>query len=491
MWCFVLLTGLIVLPAGTASASTKLYSLNLATAVPTYDAQPGVTASGQTVTITGELANESSTQQLGSANLFPPSSAFDSNFAAGDAFQLQSVVSATVVGGPALVACTPGSTVPCFLPGPGQAAQTCAYGSFSAPCVQLRNLSLPPGGKVDVTMSVTTPRCEGAPGGSGFAWTAEVKQANDFSGLPGNDIPLDAANSSINTNLDGACSLAFVAQPHDALTATTITDTDWTTSGGPVTVQALSQSGTRLTTFIGSVTMGFASNLGGAALKGDTTEAVSTTNSLASFTQLSITAAGLYQLKATSGTLTSGASASFTISDTLAPCQPGVSCQTTTGTSDGNQSTVQATSTSSNGFLLESVNVNNVQLSCPGYTSADPNTYQSFTTVGASKVIKITIKNPAIPLPSNPSQALKLQQICFGATAEFATASGQQAAPGTLPDGTGGYIGLLPTCSSKTTGPCHNRQQDTWVPDPTRKLGYDLVLILDIPATFIGDPYHC
>lgn len=500
-WLGVFLAvGLLIVPVGAASAATKGYSLNVALTpgTQTYDSQPGVAGSGQSVSVTAAIANESGTQQLGSVNLFPPASAFDANFQSPtDGFGMQSVVSAAVVGGPSLVSCTSGGGVPCYQP-----ASSCSYGTFSAPCLQLRNLALPPAGEVDVTMAVQTPKCEGSPTGTGFAWTAEVKQANNFSGTPGNDVPLDTSTSSVNTALDGACSLAFVSQPADALTGGTITDTAWTSplqGGGPVTVQVLDQNGAPLTTFNGPVTMSLASNLAGATLSGDTSETPDGSGT-ASFSDLQIDQSGLYELGAASGTLT-GTSEGFTIADKVASCTPGVTCQTTAGSADGNQSTISATSTGASGFLAESVNANGsqAQLSCAGYTTADPNTYQSLTTMPADEAITITITNPppGSSLSSNPSKALKQQQICFGATQDFVTASGQYAGGvghqpnGTLPDGAPGYIGLLPACSKKTTGPCQNVQQQSWVPDPKRKLGYDLILVLDVPAAYSEDPFHC
>ncbi len=498
-WLALLLVAALVVAVTTAGAANKPYSLNVSTNAPTYNSQTGVTGAGQTVSITAAIKNENTTQQLGSVDLFPPSSAFDSNFQhAPDAFLIESVASAMIVSGPALVPCSHNSSGPCFVPAPA----SCSSGTFTAPCVELRNLALSPGGEVDVTMGVQTPACEGSSAGTGFAWAAEVKQANNFSGTPGNDLTLDGSHSQINTSLDGACSLAFVSQPHDALINSTITDTDWSTSGGPVTVEVLGQDGNQLTSSTAAVAMGFASNLGGATLTGGGAQSVGA-NGLATFSGLSINQAGVYALLASSGTLNTATSQDFTIAHVISDCQAGASCQTSDGNPDGN-STVTANEPSGGSayFLLESTNVNGKQISCAaakygGYTSADPNTYDSFTTTAAlqvaaaSKVITTTILNPAVALKGNFNQVLRAQQICFGATTDFPTASGQMAAAGTLPDGTAGFIGLLPDCSSTSTGPCHNRKQDTTIPDPKRHLGYDIVLVLDIPASFAGDPFHC
>ncbi len=55
-----------------------------------------------------------------------------------------------------------------------------------------------------------------------------------------------------------------------------------------------------------------------------------------------------------------------------------------------------------------------------------------------------------------PVQPDRNVQFCFGATAQFpANSDDGLAQPGTLPDGTAGFIGLLPSCSSvNDTSPC-------------------------------------
>jgi hypothetical protein len=47
-------------------------------------------------------------------------------------------------------------------------------------------------------------------------------------------------------------------------------------------------------------------------------------------------------------------------------------------------------------------------------------------------------------------------QICFGAPYEFTVNNGTPAAPGTLPNGNSGFVGLLPGCGALGEGgaPC-------------------------------------
>ena len=141
------------------------------------------------MTITGTLTNETAHQQLGSANLFWPSG-FD-------------VTAASVS------------------PGSASVAASCSLNGFAAgPCVQLRALSLAPGESATATMTVKTP----SPCAS-YTWQIEAKQANSFSGTPGNDLDLDSANSSLTTQVTSPCatSVAFDTQPHNAFVGEHIT----------------------------------------------------------------------------------------------------------------------------------------------------------------------------------------------------------------------------------------------------------------------------
>ena len=82
--------------------------------------------------------------------------------------------------------------------------------------LQLRNLAVLPGTALDVSISVTAP-CTGAL----TAWAAQVKQANDFSGLPGNDFTL--SGDPPRTSASGACFVRFVNQPKDTRRTTDTT----------------------------------------------------------------------------------------------------------------------------------------------------------------------------------------------------------------------------------------------------------------------------
>jgi hypothetical protein len=452
-----LLTVLLVLSvAGPASAAYKPFSLTIATSAPTFDTASGVTGSGQTVTITAKFTNENTTQQLGSANVGVPS--------------VLNVTGASV-------------------PSPATVTPATCTGAVTGQCLQLRGLALAPGQSITVTINVQTQLCAQGP----FTWTVEAKQSNDFSGLPGNDLNLDSAASSVLTTLDGACTLAFITQPHDALTNHSITGTDWSATGSPVTVSVLDGSKNVVTTSTVGITAALGANPGGAGLTGTTPDSIS--NGTASFGHLTINAAANgYTLTASpsSGTLATATSSSFDVAGTSAPCNSGAACKTNQGNGAGSgQVTAVPTGTGLTGLLLESANANGgKQLNCSGYTSADQNTYSFLTTIDAAKVITITIKSPAVPLSGSPSKILNGQQICLGATSSFTTAKGYPLSQGLLPDGiTSGYIGVLPNCTTGATGPCHDRGSDTTVADASSPLGFDLVLVARIPASFSGDPW--
>ena len=147
---FMLMAG-----AGSASAATKTFTLDIV---------PNVVPANAEVPISATLTNTATEQQLGSANATPP-----------DGYTLVSVAPLT-----------PPATA-----------------KIVSGVLQLRNLSLPPGGAVTAFMRVRTPCTTGVT--SHWLDNVIVKQANDFKGLPGNNLTADVANSSDSTTTSGAC----------------------------------------------------------------------------------------------------------------------------------------------------------------------------------------------------------------------------------------------------------------------------------------------
>lgn len=172
------------------------------------------------------------------------------------------------------------------------------------------------------------------------------------------------------------------------------------------------------------------------------------------------------------------------------PCMKNATCNTDGSNSNGDAQ-VLASKADNSGQLIESVNPSNLApLTCENpdgsdYSSADRNTYGVLATVHRKKVVTITIANPARSIP------LKQQRVCFDAPYKFATAPGAPL----LPDGKGGFIGLLPLCGpdddstarwagadSPLAGPCHDRDDD-------KVIGSTVQLVVNIPSGLPQDPH--
>ena len=263
-----------------------------------------------------------------------------------------------------------------------------------------------------------------------------------------------------------------------------ITGTDYTPSGPPVTVQVLDSSNNVVSGSTASVSMTLAANPGAATLGGTTM--VTASSGVASFSSLTVNQPAVgYALGASSGTLTPATSSPFTAQTSAnTSCPTNANCISNAGNANGNAQIIAGPGA---GTLTESVNGNNgAPLNCAGYTSADPNVYSFLTTTSVHKKITITIDDPLTPLTGTIAVYLAAQDICFGATADFAVKGGGLAPAGTLPGGTPGFIGLLPNCPA--AGPCQDRTDDRAIPDSNSPIGYDIVLIADVPQTFPGDP---
>jgi hypothetical protein len=130
------------------------------------------------------------------------------------------------------------------------------------------------------------------------------------------------------------------------------------------------------------------------------------------------------------------------------------------------------------GTLTESVDAG-TPLSCADpahgrYTGFDPNWYGFSITGTSDKTLTYTM--PSVAFDAG-------LQFCFGATVTFPTSSGGNAAAGTLPDGTAGFIGLLPSCASPPTGfPCV-------VSVVATSTGSGSITTVDVPQAFAGDPF--
>jgi len=125
------------------------------------------------------------------------------------------------------------------------------------------------GKSLTVTMTVSAPAsCQTAT----YSWTAETKQSNDFSGLPGNDLTLDMGASSVTTRVLGnqcATGVAFATEPQDAGTGQHITGAADQPSGPPITVDVVDSSGHIVTGSSAPVTIALGATRDGDAQRDD------------------------------------------------------------------------------------------------------------------------------------------------------------------------------------------------------------------------------
>lgn len=379
---------------------------------------PSAPPAGGTVAFTFTLTNEASTQRVGSFQITAPAS-----FVVTDA----------------------------SVPSPGTASHTSSSALFT-------NLSVAPSASITVTVTAVLP-CSGG----SYRWAMEVKQSNDFSGLPGNDFQLDPASAgNLSGTPSGSCSLAFTAPPASTAVNTPITAV-FNSQAGPVTVGVLDASGQLITnsaatssTAAVTVQIDPNSNPGGGSLSGTTTE--NAVGGIASFSDLTIDKPGIgYALTASSPGITSTTPPLpfFTIWGSLDKC-PGNSCSAAASskTTTGTVTTSSATSTEVLGATLGGVNY-----TCGGTYNpvSDPFSFDLFDNSGEFQNVQFSasldISKSLVQSSgrTNPSA----WQICYASTTPFATVLGGPQTDGTTTiGGVTYYTGLLPGCSSTQGAPC-------------------------------------
>lgn len=351
--------------------------------------------------------------------------------------------------------------------------------------VELRSLALASGETVRVTVTASAPdKCRALT----YTWGSAARENSDFTG---ERLRLIRSRSQLTTTTTSACALVFATQPHSAVVGQHITGVDYDPSGPPVTVEVVNAQGSVVRAANATITMRLASNPGNAVLAGVTT--VVARDGVASFHDLTLDKPGLdYTLTASSQKATSATSKPFDISNAAAICLQNTSCQTSVSS---DVSTLQVTAnpnpTEANaGILTETLDVGK-PLQCQSYSLIDPNWYGfAMTSIDRSKVLNYTIDRAS-------GDAIWRLQFCLGAPYEFKTLSGAPASPGTLPDGTSGFIGLLPRCRQWWDGSEHS----SWPSKPrgpcvaSRKVSttgggvFSVTLTIDIPSGLPGDPW--
>jgi hypothetical protein len=433
----------LVLAAPAAAVPSKPYSVAFsATPVPPGVSIPGAMPAGMTIAnFTVTLRNDTRTQELGSANVKPPAGF-------------------TIVPTPSTPSVNRGNLIAPLADG----------------TQQLRDLNLAPGESVTLTLDLQLP----CPSGS-YAWTMSAKQSNDYNGT-GNDLtnPSPSARTNVVT---GACALRFVAGATPAGAGKNLqirADAYQPDSLDLVSVEAVDGRAPalaqRLTWFTGAIALA----LGDTDYPGQLVQSgpISAGAGVASFSTLSITAAGVYTLRASTGAAgfatgdPRSESPEFTIVDVVSQCA--TLCAASLG------ATKITGGPGAAGILVLSSNLGE-NPTCAGYVPPIGSSWYEFElTAQRVKTILITYTKSQMKVLKNASAL----EVCLSTPlGEPFTAKNGPAAPYDY-DGDGsleGFIGLLPTCGAGP-GPC--------VSDRSPVSGGGASIEFVVPPE-IGDPrYH-
>ena len=326
--------------------------------------------------------------------------------------------------------------------------------TVSGNVVHLRNASVAPGASIDLSVTATVgASCTSAT----YTWSVIAKQANDFSGPPGNDLDLNTQASSLTTSVTGGCALRFVAgrQPADAGVDKTITSLDYQPGAPATQVEVIDGAGNRVTTSTASITLALGSSIGSGALHGTLT--VSASGGVATFGNLSIDARGSYTLRATGTGLTAATSDAFRIDDVGVACTEDVTC---TASLTNGDTTVAVTAPGNAGVDAGALILNNgggFEINCADYDELTP----SATFVeGPSRIKTVTATIDKHVMNQQPNNGASFLQMCFGAPYQFGTRPGSTLT-GVDTDGDGVddfFYGLLPDCG---TPPCVSARNKT------------------------------
>jgi len=383
------------------------------------------------LTLKLRIWNNAGQQTLGSADITPPTT-----------------------GGYTLQA---GSSVP----GGGSA-------TLSGNTLQLRNLGLLPGSSLDVTIKVAT-GCLGD--GVYRNWTLTVKQANDFSGPPGNNFSIKSGTvppaTAVTTSL---CSLRFANQPNTTKTGNTI-KSGYDSTGDAIQVEIYDPGTGNVVDSSAQVALALYYNPAGGNLSGGAATAAS--HGVATFASLSINKAGAYRLQASSAAASNAPISNlFMVADAVETCAS-AACNFTQ-TQGQNAYNLDPTTGTSGATYVGALNLSGLKISCQfapyNYLdSRQPNSvwfnYEDGTTQ-SEKIITILIDKKSVQATSN--NGTSFYRVCFSSPLPFKDRDGSWAPsdPWLTPDidgnvgpstyfGTTWYTGLLPDCSAvNDVAPC-------------------------------------
>jgi hypothetical protein len=356
--------------------------------------------------------------------------------------------------------------------------------------VALRNLSLAPGSTLDVSVTATAPGdCSNSGGDDREDFGDGVRHWHVFAsegGFWSEELRLQPAASSLTTSVTCAVAtgLKVGTQPNDAVVGNVITGNANDTSGPPVTVDLVDAGGNTVDTSSGSVTIALGNNPSGATLGGTLTQPV--VHGVATFNNLTLNQPDNgYTLVASSSGLTNVTSNSFNENNSATPCPAGQTCTNTLSTPNSSLQ-VDVGAGPEPATLTQSVDVGTPMNGDPGC---------AFYTPPASSVdwyefvVSQSDRSKTVTWTVNRTSPAGFR-VCYGAPYDFTAVNSdgglQQAAGGQmLPDGTLGFVGILPTCrqlgDGAATNPC--------VSGLTSTDSGATVATVTIPAGLPGDPW--
>jgi hypothetical protein len=312
----------------------------------------------------------------------------------------------------------------------------------------------------------------------------------------------ESSPSSVTADITGACSLAFVTEPNNALVNAPITGNSYDQTGPPITVQVLDANGNPTTVSTG-VTMDIGSDTpadnDGAGLGG--VEYRNAPNGVATFKGLTVSLPDNgYTLVASAWDITSGESTQFDIGDGETDCNMSMDCLLTL---TGADSTLTIDAGPNNGQLSGQVDPGTPMDGSGSNPKADPGCadYQPVNVDWYGFDLSNVNEDEGTPGKSVTWTVQDVTpqgfMVCFGSTGPFLTVSPGgdvvRAPAGTLPDGSSGSVGFLPFCDQlgdiSDREPCITDDPLSTQSDPNSSTGEDVIVDVTIPPDFSGDPF--
>jgi hypothetical protein len=265
--------------------------------------------------------------------------------------------------------------------------------------------------------------------GTAYDWRTDIRQSNDFNGT-NNKLPVVSPDPTpAVTTVASNCSLAFTAQPKNALPGQTITNVAFDATAATkvkVAVKSGGASPVTVTWFSGTINLAF--DPAATTSAGDLSKDLPADGAgEVTFGDLSITApTGNYRLKASTTGLADVFSDSFTVDNGVTvTCTAGNSPICTTGPIPGQTAgTTGVVTVNDNDTLNATLTARWVtnDIDCAGYTEFGDRLFFDVQTTGSlsglTKTVTVTKPIPA-GLPSGPGEEWRYQ-VCFQSRDQFA-----------------------------------------------------------------------